>query len=492
MPGGILPTPEELLSWPVPNYNDPVTKPKYVLVFSCIIGPISIALLLARLWVRIHTQRSAGWDDWLMLVAAFPVLALTIIFPLITENHRFNRHIWDVEQQYFPIQRKFVMAIYSLFSLASGLIKLSILLFYRRLSSRVVSPAFRRTMHIAIFVIGGYSVVFALIPIFMCRPISAFWDQVDFVKVAKGYEYKCINEGADVVAHGIISTVQDLVVAFLPTVLCWNLQMPIRQKIALYSILALGYTGVAIGAVRTYTGYRLFFQTYDVTWVASDTWLWSLLELHIGSMCANAPALKIFFAQTLKVDRLTTWTRSRSRSQSYGSKKQHSSKSNGAASTSRTLFNRMKSGRWVEQVLHSTANSSFRSQIRTDNSPDRRSTTLQLDAHFCPPLHPSPRDSMSKPLAPCYIEAIPNDSGRNSYVHDIEMNRLQTSQSSINEDVQALPPLQPPAYTRQVPLRLPPLSQLRMSWNANGGRYVWRPWQSSASVKEHGSHLQWG
>lgn len=157
------------------------------------------------------------------------------------------------------------MVIYVLFSLTSGLIKLSILLFYRRLSSRAVSPAFRWTMRITIFIIGAYSTAFIFVPIFMCQPIAAFWEQVDLVKVAEGYDYKCINEGADVVAHGIISTVQDLVVAFLPTLLCWNLQMPVRQKIALYCIFALGYTSVAIGAMRTYTGYRIFFQTYDIT-----------------------------------------------------------------------------------------------------------------------------------------------------------------------------------------------------------------------------------
>ncbi|KAJ4342328.1 hypothetical protein N0V95_006978 [Ascochyta clinopodiicola] len=370
----------------------------------------------------------------------------------VTENYRFDRHVWDVEHQYFPIQRKFVMAIYSLFTLASGLIKLSILLFYRRLSSRAVSPAFRWTMRITILAIGAYSIIFIFIPIFMCHPISAFWDQMDLVKVAKGYQYKCVNEGADVVAHGIISTLQDLVVAFLPTVLCWNLQMPIRQKIALYSIFALGYSSVIIGAMRTYTCYRIFFQTYDITWFGSDIWLWSLLELHIGSMCANAPALKVFFAQVLKVDKITTWTWSRSRSQSSGSKKQHSSKSNGTASAPHALLNRTRIGKWIEQVLHSNANSSYRSHTRTGNSADRRGTTLQCDAQLHPNSHPSPRDSMSKPLAPCYVDTLLNGSDHISYVHDIEMNQLQTSQSSINDDEQVLPHLQPPAHIEQTRL----------------------------------------
>jgi hypothetical protein len=412
--------------------------------------------------------------------------ALTVIFPLsksrsprsylqlildtVTEVYRFDRHAWDVEYKYFPIQRKFVMAIYILYSLTSGLIKLSILLFYRRLSSRAVSPAFRWTMRITIFVIGGYSIAFIIIPIFACRPSSAFWDQVDFIKIARGYEWTCINEGADVVAHGIISTAQDLVVAFLPTLLCWNLQMPLRQKIALYSIFALGYTSVAVGAMRTYQGYRLFFTTYDVTWVASDIWLWSLLELHIGSMCANAPALKILFERVLKVDRLTSWTRSRSRSQSHGSKRQHSSKDN---SLPRSAHGNAERRDWFRRLVRSSDNEC--SQLKISHP---RGATLQTNAHVDPSYN-TPRDSMTKPLTSEYIDTILIHDNR---TNDIEMGTLPRSPS--DDDVQALPPLQNPVSSKSRGGRPPPLSQVRTSWNIEGQRYVWRPWERNARVQE--------
>lgn len=81
MPGGLHPTIEIFLEWPRPNYVDPVTKPKYVLILSCILGPISLALLLVRFWVRLRIQQNPGWDDWLMLASWFPTIALTFIFP---------------------------------------------------------------------------------------------------------------------------------------------------------------------------------------------------------------------------------------------------------------------------------------------------------------------------------------------------------------------------------------------------------------------------
>jgi hypothetical protein len=347
-------------------------------------------------------------------------------------------------------------------------------------------------MRLTIVVVGGYSVAFMLIPIFSCRPIAAFWDQLDSVKVAQGYNYQCSNEGADVVAHGIISTIQDLVVAFLPTLLCWNLQMPNRQKFALYGIFAVGYSTVAIGAMRTYSGYRIFFQTYDVTWAASDTWLWSLLELHIGSMCANAPALKIFFTQVLKVDRLTTWRRPRSRSQSYGSKKQHSNKSIGMTGTHPVSSSKSRVKALFEKVFHMyTSESSYRSQPRTMSSTDQRHTILQKDTHYTY-AQPTPRDSMVKPLASKYLGAILEASGHDSYMHDLEMNRLSKSLSSVDDDMQALPsPQQRPATpVIQALPKQPPLSQVRTSWHIEGKRYVWRPWERNAKVLEDRDYQQ--
>ncbi|KAH7359604.1 hypothetical protein BKA66DRAFT_500471, partial [Pyrenochaeta sp. MPI-SDFR-AT-0127] len=295
MSGRFHPQIEQWQKWPTPNYIDPVTQPKYVLIFSSIIGPISIALLSARLWVGLRIQRNDGWDDWLILVSMFPVLTLTIMFPLITELHRFNRHIWDVEPEYFAVQQNYVRAIYSLFALASGLIRLSILLFYRRLSSRAISTSFRWLLWITIISVGASMVAFFITPIFLCSPAFAFWEQSDATELAKGYQYKCASEGADVVAYGIISTVQDLIIAMLPMLLCWNLQLRCRQKIALYSIFVVAYMAVAIGGVRTSKSYRMLFKTDDVTWVASDTWIWFLLELHLVFVCANAPALRIFY-----------------------------------------------------------------------------------------------------------------------------------------------------------------------------------------------------
>jgi hypothetical protein len=211
----------------------------------------------------------------------------------------FNRHVWDFDaikdNKKLVTARKYVLAVECIFCVTAGLIKISILLFYRRLSSRAVSKTFRWTTWITIGFIVAYTIALTLAPILGCQPISAFWDQVDILKRLKGYEFHCFDEGADLFVAGVISAAQDLLTAVLPTFLYWDLKIPLRQKVALFGIFAIGYGAVALGGLRTYYSWRTFYATYDVTWSTYDVFFTSLLELHVGAFCANAPTMKVFF-----------------------------------------------------------------------------------------------------------------------------------------------------------------------------------------------------
>ncbi|KAH3968205.1 hypothetical protein HBH98_070930 [Parastagonospora nodorum] len=457
MPGGIQPPIEELLSWPVPNYIDPPTKSKYILIVACVLGPISIILLLARLWVRIRLQRNAGLDDWLMLASLFPMIAMTVLDPLVVEKYQFNRHIWDVEYDYFPIQRKFVMAIYALFTLASGLVKMSVLLFYRRLSSRSVSPTFRWTMRIMMVVVGGYTIAFILVLILTCNPIEAYWLQVKVSNVLnkQGYPHECINEGADIVANGIISTVQDFIVAFLPSLLCWKLQMPTRQKFALYGIFAIGYSTVAIGALRSYSTYLIYFKTYDVTWGANDCFLYAMLELHIGAICANAPALKVFFKQILSSDRVTKIISRSSKSRSNGSHNGPKQERSNTATRQGPSALVSKSSAWIPIMFlrssHSTNSNGYISESNTNIMTDKHGGIVKMNTFGQSDSQRRDSDSLSDPSGPEYKDLILSPL---SHGPDLEMGVMRDSHMS---NISALPPIHAPPPS---PMWLRPLQSL--------------------------------
>jgi hypothetical protein len=83
-----------------------------------------------------------------------------------------------------------------------------------------------------------------LAPLLGCRPLNAFWNQVDFAWAAthvEGRDYVCFNEPADLLSASAISIVQDFIACFMPSVLFWKLQLPFRQKVALGALFSVGF-----------------------------------------------------------------------------------------------------------------------------------------------------------------------------------------------------------------------------------------------------------
>lgn len=201
-----------------------------------------------------------------------------------------------------------------------------------------MSKTFRWTTWITIAFIAGYTIALIIAPIVGCQPISAFWDQLDIGKRLRGYEFHCFDEGADIFAASVLSAAQDLVTAVLPTFLYWNLKIPLQQKMALFSIFGLGYGVVALGGLRCYYTWRTYYETYDVTWSSWDLFLVSVLELHVGAFCANAPTLKVFFQHFFHA-KLTSYSSPRTPKDSKGRKDSANSGSN----SSKGIFGKVAS-----------------------------------------------------------------------------------------------------------------------------------------------------
>jgi hypothetical protein len=220
-------------------------------------------------------------------------------------------HIWDVDLTLFTIQRKLILTIEILFVIGTGLIKVSILLFFRRLGSRGVTKTFRVITWVAIGFTIASTITFFISPLVGCRPLSAYWEQSDVVKIIQGTKFNCNDEGAAITAAGVVSTVQDVIAALLPNFIYWKARIPFRQKAALMGIFATAYGVAVFGALRTYATWVLFFETYDVSWQLWEIWNWTLLELHIGVICANAPALKVFVKRYLDIKSVVSKQQSR-------------------------------------------------------------------------------------------------------------------------------------------------------------------------------------
>jgi hypothetical protein len=135
------------------------------------------------------------------------------------------------------------MALEALYLTSTATTKISILLFYRRLSSGTVSNGFLYSVYAAIAFVAVYYFIFMINLFVGCQPIEAFWLQANPSWQGK---YECINEAANLIAAAVISVIQDFLACGMPMVLFWKLRIPFRQKIALAAIFGVGFLSVFI------------------------------------------------------------------------------------------------------------------------------------------------------------------------------------------------------------------------------------------------------
>jgi len=136
--------------------------------------------------------------------------------------------------------------------IGSGLVKISILLFYRQLAASSTKTTFLRLVNVSIAITLMYMLSFSVCVFFTCKPVDAFWMRVIPSWLATHADYSCVDEAAILISGGAISVVQDLIVALLPAVLFWDLRMAAKQKIALTLLFGLGLFTSSAGAIRLY------------------------------------------------------------------------------------------------------------------------------------------------------------------------------------------------------------------------------------------------
>lgn len=156
----------------------------------------------------------------------------------------FDKHIWDMFADSGVACRKAVFAGEALYMITSGLIKISILLFYRRMTRGSYTPVFHWAVRLAIVSVILYIIGFELSLFLGCQPLSAFWMLGDYVwkfENEAGVDYHCFDEGAMSIAAGVVSVVLDFVTCFLPMIVFWNLQCPTKQKFVMGLLFGVGF-----------------------------------------------------------------------------------------------------------------------------------------------------------------------------------------------------------------------------------------------------------
>ncbi|KAK6332258.1 hypothetical protein TWF696_002979 [Orbilia brochopaga] len=276
-----IPPPEVVASWPEPDYEHPANRGRSLIVVEIALFSLTFIIVAGRIYTRTLIIRSFGLDDWFIIPSTIFCLGLTISTCLATTGG-YGLHIYDVPHHLRTKSLEYAWANMLLYCIAVTFTKISILCFYLRL---VPSGIFRKLTWLTMTAVVALGFAYGLMVVFYCIPVRAYWQP---------YEYpdaKCLSDEAALISNAAVNIVLDCWLWIMPVPVVWKVRLPIRQRIGLVGVFALGSFVCLAGILRLVYVIRTAYS-YDRTWDGFSAWIWTAAESDVGIICASLPALK--------------------------------------------------------------------------------------------------------------------------------------------------------------------------------------------------------
>ncbi|KAJ5988817.1 hypothetical protein N7481_004027 [Penicillium waksmanii] len=126
-----------------------------------------------------------------------------------------------------------------------------------------------------------------------CRPAAALWD-ASLLATAKCWP-SYVFETIALVA-GAYSGCMDFILALLPWVVLWNLEMKKREKAGIALAMSMGVFAAVTAFVKTSKLVNVS-QVQDFTWFCSTITIWASAETGCTIFAASIPSLRILFVR---------------------------------------------------------------------------------------------------------------------------------------------------------------------------------------------------
>ncbi|KAF2209581.1 hypothetical protein CERZMDRAFT_86900 [Cercospora zeae-maydis SCOH1-5] len=301
MPGNIINLSlADIAKWPKGNYINPHRR-QWMPSYATFLYTLATLSILIRAVSRIQRSRHNGTrstalldvDDIILVIGWANLTWFTILNILGSEKYMTSRHMWDVVPSMYSPMAKITWLAEFAFLVCGACVKVSVLLFYRRLGQGTYPKMWSWACIGAIVFTLAWTLAFLLALIFNCSPTEAYW--MGF-SIEYDRKYTCVNTTVNNLLAGIMAVISDLYAVALPCFLMRKIRLPQAQKTGLYAVFSAGLLVVLAGSVRTYYLYQVGHSS-DVSSVVFDVFAWSQAELCMGFLCASAPSLRLLGRQ---------------------------------------------------------------------------------------------------------------------------------------------------------------------------------------------------
>ncbi|KAJ5891764.1 uncharacterized protein N7473_007992 [Penicillium subrubescens] len=238
---------------------------------------ITPAFVAIRLWSRFNSKSGLGGDDWTILAST--VFAIIVMaFMLASCTYGFGQHIANLTRPNRKITLKLFFVSQAFYKLTMNTTKMSILMLYLRI---FIQRWFRITCHTLLVIIASYMVAAFFASVFQCTPVPRAWD-----KTIAG---SCIDITTNWYANAGFSIATDIIILALPMYPIYKSKTPLKRKIALMIVFALGAFVAVTSIIRMQT-LNFSSTSPDTTYDIASS-VWTITEENVAIICACLPMM---------------------------------------------------------------------------------------------------------------------------------------------------------------------------------------------------------
>ncbi|KAF1814661.1 hypothetical protein P152DRAFT_363961, partial [Eremomyces bilateralis CBS 781.70] len=273
-------------SWPFPSPN-PSTRGPVLLLLPLVFTTLTLLTLSLRLYVRLRLIKCLYREDHLIVLAGLGAVGLGAV---VAHAHTvgWDRHQWDQRLEWFEASELDMWLVQLFFIVIMAFVKLSTLALYGRMTVGISIPYYKIVNRGMILVMIGWGVGFFTATVFGCWPIEMYW------KSRSGDE--CTNEYVRLAVGTIVNIVTDFVVVLMPLPIIWKLQRPMREKIILWILMAVGLIHVRSDVQLRY---HLFVppplsptSLLTTPGLGGLAFAYTVVECNLAIMCTSIPTLR--------------------------------------------------------------------------------------------------------------------------------------------------------------------------------------------------------
>ncbi|GME41292.1 Bacterial alpha-L-rhamnosidase [Neofusicoccum parvum] len=279
-----------------------------ILSITAVFGAIALVVVMLRLYVRGWMLKYYGSDDYTMVLAMILSVVVMACFAVETK-YGLGKHaaVMIADPVAYMEFSKWLYVHSLIVMVAVSAVKVSIALFLMRLAQRTRNVRFLWGMIVFLIL---FTISCAGTLIFQCSPIAAAWDYSLRAPIGNAKCFSMTTFRNIGMFNSIVNILTDFLFASLPVPLVWQLQVNLRTKLTLASILSLGFFASAAAIVKCVKQWNVL---EDPDWTVHNSFnVWNYIELNIGIIAASLPALKPLFNWFLETARAITSSGGRS------------------------------------------------------------------------------------------------------------------------------------------------------------------------------------